>query len=643
MKPSLASILNSELPLSLSIFGVLSVSAHLISYLSSIELRWVNYLCLLALFCFALLGHRNFRNFTNNNCVVSVGFLAFIIFYSLLNLYPKTKNLGFNGLLQDDVIVAIAVFLGCLGILNFPYKVQKIFKIEFLLSVFISSFFTLIILQFRVFDVMSNSFLDVILASFLCATLWVYSRAKIFFTLIWVSSFFYFALLAFRSDWFLVDLYHPSYFIDVISTLKDGGELYKSAVSQYGLIFFQIATWIPGSALYSFHILQSSLLVSALIISGLCLRLMRANLLFVVSICALVVLADPYLIGPNPYPSSSVARFFPVYIWLVLIVCTPIVDARWWRLGSLALSVFSGLWSAENLVYSLAVVFTWELLQGRRAGLSFWKIFLRVMSSGCLVIGATIACLSGLTGNSWVLHFMYAFGYAEGLGGLQIAEYACVFFFASIWLTSLLTSHDEEYDDAFVVKALCVGLAFGLFSYYYGRAVPHNITAMAPILGIISLVVWQKEQKCKSLTALPLALFTVMGAFNLTQSLAKIPSAGTNSIEHAYNEYREIGFSASEDIDSITFVSNARFHFDLPPGTRTALPSPPMLLMEPLPRDMAKQVISEKLSISGTSIIVFEDQKQLDGFARVAEILRELDRCSEIIDPTAATIFTCKF
>ena len=32
-----------------------------------------------------------------------------------------------------------------------------------------------------------------------------------------------------------------------------------------------------------------------------------------------VVLADPGLIGPNPFPSSSVVRFFPIYLLMLLV------------------------------------------------------------------------------------------------------------------------------------------------------------------------------------------------------------------------------------------------------------------------------------------------------------------------------------
>ena len=41
--------------------------------------------------------------------------------------------------------------------------------------------------------------------------------------------------------------------------------------------------------------------------------------LFAVSGLLVLVLVDPGLIGPNPFPSSSVVRFFPAYLLIALV------------------------------------------------------------------------------------------------------------------------------------------------------------------------------------------------------------------------------------------------------------------------------------------------------------------------------------
>ena len=128
--------------------------------------------------------------------------------------------------------------------------------------------------------------------------------------------------LAFRMDYISVDAYHPAYFIEVIQGLKYNLKLFYSQPSQYGFLNIFLPSILPMDGLGSFHVFQGGLLVAATVLTMLSLYCLCKSTSLILFICLApfaVMLADLDLIGPNAFPSSSVMRFFPVYLFLTLI------------------------------------------------------------------------------------------------------------------------------------------------------------------------------------------------------------------------------------------------------------------------------------------------------------------------------------
>ena len=184
-------------------------------------------------------------------------------------------------------------------------------------------------------------------------------------------------ILAFRTDYLFMDEkgFHLSYYVGpIISQLEfDGFRLLVDQPSQYGFLNLLIPSLINyKSALTSFHIFQSSLLITtSIIVFYLIIKSdIKINKIFtyISFIVFLLFLSDPYLIGPNPYPSSSVIRFFPVYLFILFINNTNLdLMSRISINKILILSIMLGfafMWSIEVFFYvsfPFAIYFVFNL------------------------------------------------------------------------------------------------------------------------------------------------------------------------------------------------------------------------------------------------------------------------------------------
>ncbi|HXF28401.1 MAG TPA: hypothetical protein VN457_01005, partial [Chlamydiales bacterium] len=176
-----------------------------------------------------------------------------------------------------------------------------------------------------------------------------------------------FFIMSFRYDTLFLGTSegHWEYYIGPIRTLKNGSWLLWDTPSQYGFLNILAASFMPfKSAWESFYVLQGALLfVASVMMFKICIgdRSFSGSIFFCFAITlSSIFFADPDLIGPYLYPSSSVMRFFWCYVLLYFLVHSKLYSnsslKKMILMGTLLwLSGF--LWSSESAIYSSVIFF----------------------------------------------------------------------------------------------------------------------------------------------------------------------------------------------------------------------------------------------------------------------------------------------
>lgn len=313
-----------------------------------------------------------------------------------------------------------------------------------------------------------------------------------------------FLWISFRHDSLFIPgaEYHWEYFSGVIRTLRTGGLLWWDVPSQYGFLNIFLASLVPvKSAWQAFYVFQGTLLF--ITSTGLYFTLTRyarglqGHRLFIFGIVFLSLFyADPHLIGPYPFPSSSVVRFFCCYISLMAVLLVPSFSLRQ-AVVCAACWLLSLLWSAESAVYGTAIYLfiLIALTQARGIEDRFFLLRRYIVAAGLGLLILVIILLSiyvPMTGAvpDIGMYFSYALGYAAGFGYvpfkingpwnllLLIFCGICIICFAEI-------SRARKDIGVLAPMAALAGCVWGVASYYLGRPVPQNITAMLPIISFI--------------------------------------------------------------------------------------------------------------------------------------------------------------
>jgi hypothetical protein len=324
-------------------------------------------------------------------------------------------------------------------------------------------------------------------------------------------------LFAFRSDSMFPGSaeYHWSYFTGVIQAIRSGGELLWSAPSQYGFLNVLLPSFLPWSSRSSFFIFQTALFfISTVIIIKTLYEVFKHKAAFIVmslTALSLFYLADPELIGPTLYPSSSAVRFFCVYVLLFAIL-------REYRKGTILSSgikrlvtaayILGALWSAESFLYCSAIYGTYLLFSAismSKLKLKPHLIFNFLIKNIFIVIASFIIfnlCYLAVTSHfpDWSMYLMYAFGYAIGFGEIPIVSFgihwAIIIVLSCIIFISSRLYSAKKYSEWIVVSVCFISL-WVLTSYYVGRAASNNLTALLPeifyIFTILSLMLMDSK------------------------------------------------------------------------------------------------------------------------------------------------------
>lgn len=333
-------------------------------------------------------------------------------------------------------------------------------------------------------------------------TSWIRINRISFILLLIISS-----LFALRSDSFSLgpSEYHWNYFTAVIQTLHSGGELLWSAPSQYGFLNILLPSLLPWTSRSSFYIFQAILFFAStlIIIRTIYMYFSRSASFISIALTSLSLFyfADPGIMGPTFYPSSSAVRFFCSY----LLIYTALLEykrgsilnggVKWFVTGSYILGAF---WSAESFltctaiyaVYLLSSAISLLNLKGIKSAFRFLFINILVVLIAFTVFNLLYLAITRHFPD-WSMYFMFVFTYANGFGEISIApwgiHWAVIIVLSGIVLILWRLYSARKYNE-WVIVAVCFITLWALTSYYVGRAATNNLTAILPLIFYIFII-----------------------------------------------------------------------------------------------------------------------------------------------------------
>lgn len=334
----------------------------------------------------------------------------------------------------------------------------------------------------------------------------------------WVSLIFLNLWLAFRNDAMRsIDgsYFHVGYYAEVVKSLHSGGTLLYDTPSQYGFLNLLLISWIPSEdSRFAVYIGQASLIF--LLVSFIMLVLqykLKSNRTFLgFSLITIIIFyfADPDLIGPQVYPSSSALRFAPSLIFLLTIYLYSLkksFENREFNLLTGFGLFFGALWSAESFIYCASIfgfvhISKVLLIENQRVRNLLYSLAIFMTAiAGALIVFNTYTFVTTDHSADLGMHFMYAFGYSSGFGSipLQIASPGWIVIFilsySSIRARESILRKDLN---SLILFAGIFGALLGWFTYFLGRAYPENIIAQFPLIVISIFLIIIYENYLKS-------------------------------------------------------------------------------------------------------------------------------------------------
>jgi hypothetical protein len=319
--------------------------------------------------------------------------------------------------------------------------------------------------------------------------------------------------LSFRSDSLFIpgSEYHWEYFVGPIRSIRNGGWLLFDVPSQYGFLNILLASIIPSASSWqSLYFLQGFILfvvsaTSFVILLLFCDNNFLKKLIVFLLVVASFFFADPHWIGPLPFPSSSVTRFFGCYllIFSTLLQCTGIrkklVISVAWCIGF--------FWSAESAfyctsIYAFIIIADTISSAPRNAKINtisqyFVTAFLILLSAVILISMVYIIKIGNLP--NFISYFDYAIGYASGYGYVPFPingpGHLLLLIFLGVGVLLSAAVINKQKNDLIIFAAIS-GCIWAVSSYYLGRPVPQNITALFPLLTFCSLLAILLATRC---------------------------------------------------------------------------------------------------------------------------------------------------
>jgi len=427
-----------------------------------------------------------------------------------------------------------------------------------------------------------------------------------------------FLFLSFRSDSLFIpgSEFHWEYFTGPIRSIWSGGWLLLDTPSQYGFLNILLASAIPTqSSWQALYIFQGSILFLASTAVFLSLifvgggDFLKKFFIFLL-VLASFFFADIHWIGPLPFPSSSVVRFFCCYF---LILSTLINVPPFWKKIVYAFSLCLGIfWSAESAFYCTSIylfILIADVLSSKTNTdkLNVLRSHLICATSIAAIASAIIFFIyyffTGVAPN-YVSMFDYAIGYASGYGYVPLPLYGpgnlLLLLFLGIGVITIAAIRNGDKETS-ISLAASVGCLWAVGSYYLGRPVPQNITALFPILCFCSLLsiflarkrVFEKASTPLLIASIPLYFLVLATFYSPTwwQGLKGVKTYSENISSKLPKmdpklEAELINLDRENSIPKIIFSDSAAFPYSIALNTNikdiTWLPTPLQLLMPPI-------------------------------------------------------------
>ena len=467
---------------------------------------------------------------TRNSNLILVLFLSIQVFYgSRLTAVQTVSPIWFGVLLLISITLLLQQILKRSGgtrklELNFNALELQPFLIA---SLLVSTLMTTRNIKMISLDVATDSFSKTLIyaAIFVLTAFFLLnwktfekapSKGSRIFT--WVSLVLFNFWLAFRNDALKsIDgsYFHVGYYAEVVKSLHSGGTLLYDTPSQYGFLNLLLISWIPTEdSRFAVYIGQAILIF--LIVSFIMLVLqykLKSNRTFLgFSLITIIIFyfADPDLIGPHVYPSSSALRFAPSLIFLLTVYLYSLkksfVNREFNLLTGFGL-FFGALWSAESFIYCASIfgfvhISKVLLIENQKVRNLLYSLATFMTAIAGALIVFNIYTLSSTNHSADLsMHFMYALGYSSGFGSipLQIASPGWIVIFILSYSSFRARESFLRKDlSSLILFAGIVGALLGWFTYFLGRAYPENIIAQFPLIVISILLIIIYENVLKS-------------------------------------------------------------------------------------------------------------------------------------------------
>ena len=436
-----------------------------------------------------------------------------------------------------------------------------------------------------------------------------------------------FSFLSFRIDSLFIpgSEYHWEYFVGPIKTVRSGGWLLFNTPSQYGFLNIILASLIPvDSSWQALYLFQGVILfLTSLIVVIVLFKASINNWILKSFIVTLTTgsffFADPNWIGPLPFPSSSVTRFFCCYMMIFITLVLDTYSKKKQLLG--AVYCLGILWSAESAFYCSSIYLfaitadSLRLGEVRAIGLRLQE-HLKAFFISLFVLLTFILLLYQIKLGHWPNffgYFEYVIGYASGYGYVPFELNGpgnfILFLFIGIGIVAL-KSIVQRNDNAITFGAMC-GAIWAVGSYYLGRPVPQNITALFPLMifcSLLGIFLAQRNHYKKSVNFLivvsvPL-YFLVLAtyySYSWIQQVPKIRSFSANIESHLPIATKELEdlineIDSTEGIPRIFFGDGAvepRLLKFINQKEVVWTPVPLQLLMPPISNDRREKMIKQ--------------------------------------------------
>lgn len=617
--------------------------------------RWAPYL-LIGLFCFTcLMLNKKFFNIIVNR-YNNLGFFVSILILEIVTFSNLIIRDHQNPFLKKVALIAILTSI----IFLFKNKIEKSLA-QKLLIVIVPFFYITNLANYNNFiSILDTSIFNFLILIAVIKLISLFdsdqrvNSGRLFQILIYALLF----LMSFRSDpLFSIhgSEYHWSYYADVIATYQSGGRLLWDTPSQYGFLNIILGSIFSKDPWQSLYLFQSILLFLVSSTAFFTLHRLYGDRKYGTLFCALTTFvfffSDPALIGPQPFPSSSVVRFGPSFLLLIALIHSLYLKNEYsWLYKNILiplLFVVGCFWSAESLIYCLVIYLSFSFShflldyrdQGKRACVSHARKLLLpfVLLLGGYLFIFIFYSLSYQIHPDISMFFMYGKYYSAGFGSLPISinGYIWTLLLPFLLLAAIFISiyKDSNQNSQFILVFTISGAIFSWFSYFIGRAVPNNIMVLSPMLIWCYLIgSYHLEKKISNLIfrifkicsyifiALHIGSYLVQPQFFSLFSLQKFRSVTTDISQGRLNIAPSLSGLLNEKHLSNKSLTYYGYSGTLPyskedvmPNSNLWLPQPFALLDEPIPHRIADRIIGRyvtKHQMNGLIVLDIKNHNQ---------------------------------